>query len=111
MTLTRRIGNGLAGPKSGDRQIGNGAETSREDPDLSTRLALTVPEAVKAVGISERHFRSMLPEIPHVRIGERVVIPVGPLEEWLRKRADAQSARADAVAEEILRAVEPEIDG
>ena len=69
---------------------------------LSDRLALTVSEAADAVGISERHFRSMLSEIPHVYIGSRVVIPVEPFKEWLRKRAEAQGARADAVAEEIL---------
>ena len=78
---------------------------------LVTRLALTIPEAAKAIGVSQRHLRSMLPEIPHCYIGSRVVIPLGPFEEWLRKRAEAQSARADAVVEEILRAVEPEVDG
>ena len=70
------------------------------------RLALTIPEAAKAVGVSERHLRSMLPEIPHTYLGSRVVIPVEPFKEWLRKRAEARGVRADAVAEEILEALE-----
>jgi excisionase family DNA binding protein len=69
---------------------------------LADRLALTVPEAAATLGVSERHLRSMLPEIPHTRLGGRVVIPVEPLREWLRNRAHAEQAAADSVAEEIL---------
>ena len=66
------------------------------------RLALTVPEAAAAMGVSERHLRSMLPEIPHVYLGGRVVIPVEPLREWLRAQAQAEKARAERTAREIL---------
>ena len=79
---------------------------TRRDVDLSDRLALTVAEAAEAVGVSERHFRSMLSEIPHVYIGNRVVIPIEQFKEWLRKRAEAQGARADAVVEEVLEELE-----
>ncbi len=79
---------------------------TRRYVDLSNRLALTVPEAATAVGVSERHLRSMLSEIPHTHLGSRVVIPIEPFKEWLRKRAEAQGARADAVAEEILETLE-----
>ena len=70
------------------------------------RLAFSMAEAAQAVGVSERHLRSMLPEIPHTYLGSRVVIPIEPFKEWLRKRAEAQGARADAVAEEVLEALE-----
>jgi excisionase family DNA binding protein len=78
------------------------AAVNREALQLSDRLALTVAEAAEAVGVSERHLRTLLPEIPHTRLGERVVIPVKAFEEWLSKRAQAEKARADQVADEIL---------
>ena len=76
------------------------------DPGLNItgRLALTVAEAAEAVGVSERHLRSLLPEIPHTRLGERVVIPVKAFEEWLSERAKAERARVDQVADEIMAA-------
>jgi hypothetical protein len=50
----------------------DGTKSMREKRhDLVGRLALTVPEAAKAVGVSERHFRSMLPKIPHIYFGWR----------------------------------------
>ena len=73
-----------------------------ELPTLSSRLALTVAEAAAAVGVSERHLRSMLPEIPHTRLGGRVVVPVEPFRDWLKDRARAEEARADQIADEIL---------
>jgi hypothetical protein len=69
---------------------------------LSDRLALNVKEAAEAVGVSERHLRSMLPEIPHSHIGTRVIIPVKPFEEWLRSQTLASKQRADQLANEIL---------
>ena len=75
------------------------------DVRLADRLALTVPEAARAVGVSERHLRGMLPEIPHTRLGGRVVIPVEPFRDWLRDRARAEQATADQVAGEILREI------
>lgn len=66
------------------------------------RLALTVPEAAKSLGVSERHLRTLLPELPHVHLGGRVVLPIEPLREWLRTQAKAERGRADAMAEEIL---------
>jgi excisionase family DNA binding protein len=68
---------------------------------LASRLALTIPEAATALGISERHLRSMLPELPHCRIGGRVVLPVESLREWLRHQAQAEQQGAEAVAREI----------
>jgi hypothetical protein len=44
----------------------------------------------------------MLPEIPHTRLGGRVVIPVEPFREWLRARAQSEQAASDRMAAEIL---------
>jgi excisionase family DNA binding protein len=74
-----------------------------DDPlDLSNRLALTIAEAARAVGVSERHLRSMLHEIPHTPMGRRVVIPVDPFRDWLRRRAEQRVNEADRAVNEIL---------
>jgi hypothetical protein len=71
-------------------------------PDLATRLALRPIEAAEALGICERKLREILPELPHFRIGSRVLIPVKPLEAWLAEQAKAEAGRADRVVSEIL---------
>lgn len=56
-------------------------ETDRNVP----LLAMSLHEASKSVGVSEKHFREeLLPRIPHLRIGRRVVIPVDGLRDWLK---------------------------
>jgi len=74
----------------------------KTDVQLANRLGLSVAEAAESIGVSERHLRSVLPEIPHCHVGARVVIPVEPLREWLRNRAQAEQTRADDIAAEIL---------
>ena len=69
---------------------------------LRDRLALSPIEAAAALGISERKLREMLPELPHLRLGSRVMIPVKPLENWLAERAKAEAGRTDKVVREIL---------
>ena len=66
------------------------------------RLALRPNEAARALGVSERTLRQMLPELPHVRLGRRVVIPVDLLREWLNSRSREEKAGARKTAEEIL---------
>jgi len=70
--------------------------------DLAGRLALTVEEAAQAVGVSERHLRSMLPEIPHTHLGTRVVKPVEGFRRWLEERSRAEGSRVDAAVREVL---------
>ena len=41
-------------------------------PCAGERLALSVKETASALGISERTMRSILPGVPHFRIGGRV---------------------------------------
>jgi hypothetical protein len=52
------------------------------------RLCLSVFEAAKSIGLSEKHFRDeILPRIPHLRVGRRIVIPVDGLREWLSEQS------------------------
>jgi len=68
-------------------------------------LALSLAEAARALGVSERHVREIPSELPHVHLGRRVVIPVDSLREWLRDRARAERSRAERAAEEIVAAL------
>jgi excisionase family DNA binding protein len=53
------------------------------------RLALRPKAAARALDIGERLLWSMTNrgEIPHVRLGKRVLYPVAELERWLAERA------------------------
>ena len=70
---------------------------------LDSRLALRAKEAADALGISERKFRDMIPELPHVRRGGLVLIPVRALERWLEAEATKEQSRADKIPDEIVR--------
>ena len=99
-------------PGSNERNNNNTDNTSRQRGglraaplshlDLSGRLALTIAEAAAAVGVSERHLRTVLQEIPHLRLGARIVIPIDALQGWLRERAQAEVQGAAHIADEIL---------
>ena len=73
--------------------------------DCAPRLALRPKEAAKALGISERTLRQMLPELPHIRLGGSILIPVNCLREWLREGSEREAGRAKETAEEILGAM------
>jgi excisionase family DNA binding protein len=53
------------------------------------KLALTVREAGEALGLSPRSVQELVAAgaIPVVRHGRRVLIPVEPLRDWLRRRS------------------------
>lgn len=75
------------------------------DPSRSTswsRWSRRPATSAGVGGVSERHLRSMLPELPHCRIGGRVVLPVEPLRQWLAHRAQAEQQGAEVVAREIV---------
>ena len=74
-------------------------------PDLAGRLALRPREAAAALGVSERKLRELLPELPHVRVGGVVLLPVEGLRAWLSEQAVVEQGRAEKVAEEILEAI------
>ncbi len=69
---------------------------------LDERLALRPKEAAAAIGLSERAFRAILPELPHVRVGGAVLVPTESLREWLRSRSQAAASRVDDAVEKIL---------
>ena len=69
---------------------------------LARRLALSVKETAAVLGVSEGHLRKAMPEIPHLHIGSRVVIPVDALREWLRARVQAEAGAVAREAEDIL---------
>jgi excisionase family DNA binding protein len=76
-----------------------------EDIDLRTRLALRPKEAAEALGVSERTLRQLLPELPVVRRGGVVLLPVEPLCAWLREQADVEGRRSNAIAKDMLSAM------
>ncbi len=73
---------------------------------LAERLALSVPETATALGVSERHLRDLLPEIPHTRLGGRVVIPVEQMRKWLADQTKIEPNRVDEKVEDILSGLE-----
>ena len=74
---------------------------------LSSRLALRPKEAAKALGISERTIRQLLPELPTVRRGGIVLIPIEGLRDWLRDESRAEKGRVEKAVTEILEEVRP----
>ena len=70
------------------------------------RLGLSVAEAARAIGVSERHLRRCLPDIPHLHMGRRVVIPVDSFREWLLKQAHAEPRRIERAVRDVLDALE-----
>jgi excisionase family DNA binding protein len=80
-------------PKTGHRS---------ELPVLSERVSLGVREAATALGVSEGLVRKWLPELPHVHLGERVLIPVDELKRWLQERSRAEQQSSRGAVREIL---------
>ena len=75
--------------------------------NLADRLALRPREAAQALGLSERKLREVLPELPHVRVGGAVLLPVEALRAWLQQQATVERGRVDAVVKEIMASVVP----
>jgi len=79
------------------------AETGQDDRfRKGDRLALRVKETAAALGVSERTLRQHLLEIPHLRLGSAVVVPVDSLREWLRQQAEVEPAKVDRAVDEVL---------
>jgi hypothetical protein len=81
---------------------------TRERPavDLSGRLGLSMAEAAAALGVSERLLRAHRHELPIAKIGEKLVVPVDALRDWLRQSAKQGPSKTDAAVEKILRSIE-----
>ena len=89
------------------RAHNEGEDAQERRPQLSERLALRPKEAADALGISERTLRQLLPELPTVRRGGVVLVPVAGLREWLRNESEAEKGRVETAVTEILEAVHP----
>jgi excisionase family DNA binding protein len=87
----------------------SGVDSSGEQEPirLSSRLALRTKEVAAALGISERSVRQLLPELPTVRRGNIVLIPVDQLRKWLREESEAEKGCVERVVGEILETVHP----
>jgi excisionase family DNA binding protein len=59
-----------------------------------TRFAVSVPEAAELLGIARNTAYAAVArgEIPSVRVGKRIVIPMEWLRGWLEHRADEAAA-------------------
>ena len=80
----------------------NAEHDERKPLQLAGRLGLRPAEVAETLGISERTVRQILPELPHLRLGTAVVVPVDSLREWLRARAQQAGRSADAAVDEVL---------
>jgi len=87
--------------------------TPDRDPQplrLVDRLALRPKEVAQTLGISERSLRQMLPELPHIRIGSAVVVPVDSLRAWLREQSQMEQNSVEKAVSEILNKIRPDKD-
>jgi excisionase family DNA binding protein len=80
---------------------------STQPLSLETRVALRPKEAAEALGISDRTLRQLLPELPTVRRGGIVLIPVEQLRTWLREESEAEKGCVERAVGEILESVHP----
>ena len=72
---------------TGEKQEQSGSQgEALKDSD---RLALSMREAAKAIGVSERTLWEYVNrgDMPSLRMGRRVLIPVGSLRAWLLAQA------------------------
>jgi excisionase family DNA binding protein len=53
-------------------------------------ITISVREAAQLLGISKSHAYDLIrqEQLPHVRLGRRVVVPYRELEEWVRSHID-----------------------
>ena len=65
-------------------------------PELSERETLTVAEAAEQIGVSRNFAYAMIHdgEIPHLRLGRRIVVPKSALKNWLATAGTASSREA-----------------
>lgn len=73
--------------------------------ELASRLALRQSEAAAVLGISVRAFRNLQSEIPHIRRGGVVLVPIEGLKAWLDEQSmttKIDSAAADQVLSDLM---------
>lgn len=57
----------------------------RSEKDIEP-LVVSLSTAARLLGVSDRHIRSHLAEIPHVRLGGRLLFQIDSLRQWLAER-------------------------
>lgn len=70
--------------------------------DLEQRVALRPAEAARVLGISPRHLKKYIRELPTVRFGNAVLIPLEPLKDFLRARARMNDERSDGELADLI---------
>ena len=63
---------------------------------LDRRLALSITEAASVLGVSEGLIRKNMKIVPHLRFGERILIPVDALRSWLQARIEGERASGES---------------
>ena len=109
MRSTAHVCHSCEGPPHRDSQ--GVRERDQEPLHLADRLALRPAEVARALGLSERSVRQILPELPHTRIGTAVVVPVDELRRWLRDRAQQERGAVDRAVDEVLAQLQPDQGG
>lgn len=84
--------------------VAEGNPLKRANPMNSADTASTYPSVAALaadIGLSERSTRSALRrgEIPHIRIGRRIILPRAAIAEWLRLAG--RDRETDAVARSV----------
>ncbi|MGH9890828.1 MAG: helix-turn-helix domain-containing protein [bacterium] len=61
-----------------------------------TKLCISVPEAARLLGLGRNSVYEAVGrgEVPAVRIGRRLVVPIRALEAWLESQVQSAEARA-----------------
>lgn len=59
-------------------------------------LVVDLTTAAKLCGVSDRHLRKQLHELPHVRIGGRLLFRVDALRDWLASREAVETIGGEA---------------
>ena len=61
-------------------------------------LTVSLTTAARLLGVSDRHIRSHLFEIPHVRLGGRLLFRVASLKTWLEQCERSSAGASKTVA-------------
>ena len=82
-------GTSVSGGRVSIGQMYPGAETRKSqtrpptDPSMET---ISGAEALRRLGITWNAFSRLLPDIPHRRVGRRILIHVADLEQWIERQ-------------------------
>ena len=73
--------------------------------DSSPRLALTVPEAAKAIGVSPRQIYNLARDygLPTIKIGGRRLVRCADLDKWVAEQLVANPTEAPTAGAEGVR--------